>query len=35
VNTIRDSLGKRPARLPDTLWNLLHAYCPIRTVKEE
>lgn len=33
--TIRDSLGKRPARLPDTLWHILRAYCPIRTVEEE
>jgi hypothetical protein len=35
VNTIRDSLGKRPVRLPDTLWNILRAHCPIRTVEEE
>ncbi|OKP06059.1 hypothetical protein PENSUB_6510 [Penicillium subrubescens] len=35
TNTIRDSLGKRPARLPDTLWQMLRAHCPIRTVEEE
>ncbi|KAF3399844.1 hypothetical protein F1880_008366 [Penicillium rolfsii] len=35
TSTIRDSLGKRPARLPDTLWHILRAHCPIRTVEEE
>ncbi|CEJ62517.1 hypothetical protein PMG11_11014 [Penicillium brasilianum] len=35
TNTIRDSLGKRPTRLPDTLWHMLRAHCPIRTVEEE
>ncbi|KAJ5904922.1 uncharacterized protein N7473_001838 [Penicillium subrubescens] len=35
TNTIRDSLGKRPARLPDTLWQMLRAHGPIGTVEEE
>ncbi|OKP11866.1 hypothetical protein PENSUB_2597 [Penicillium subrubescens] len=35
TNMIRDNLGKRPARLPDTLWHMLRAHCPIRTVEEE
>ncbi|CEJ61859.1 hypothetical protein PMG11_10376 [Penicillium brasilianum] len=35
ANTIRDSLGKRSARLPDTLWHILRAHCPIRTVEED
>ncbi|KAJ5364961.1 uncharacterized protein N7496_010674 [Penicillium cataractarum] len=34
TNTIRDSLGKRPTRLPDTLWHMLRTHCPIRTVEE-
>ncbi|KAJ5358335.1 uncharacterized protein N7496_010748 [Penicillium cataractarum] len=35
TNTIRDSLSKRPACLPDMLWQILRAHCPIRTVEEE
>lgn len=33
VNTIQDSLGKLSTRLPETLWNMLRAHCPIRTIE--
>jgi hypothetical protein len=32
---IRGTTGKRPTRLPETLWNLLRSVSPIRTVEEE
>ncbi|KAJ5348624.1 uncharacterized protein N7506_001877 [Penicillium brevicompactum] len=35
VGMIRGTTGKRPTRLPETLWKLLRSVSPIRTVEEE
>jgi hypothetical protein len=32
---IRDDLKKKPARIPESLWNLLRSSSPIRTAEEE